>query len=144
MLEVTETAVLADPARAIAVLTRLADRGVRISLDDFGRGQTSLAHLSSLPLAELKIDRSFVTDVLANPAHAAIVRSVIELGHNLGLSVVAEGVEDDATLDALAALACDLAQGYALARPAPLSEIAAALDRPPAPRPRAALPTAAS
>ena len=120
---------LADPPRAVAVLDHLAQSGVRISLDDFGQGQTSLAHLSSLPLAELKIDRSFVTNLQADSAHAAIVRSVVELGHNLGLVVVAEGVEDAETISALETIGCDLAQGYALGRPAPLAVIAAALGR---------------
>jgi diguanylate cyclase len=123
IVEVTETALLADPARAATVLARLADAGVRISLDDFGQGQTSLGYLSALPLHELKIDRGFVGDMLANPAHAAIVRSIIDLGHNLGLRVVGEGVEDDETHDGLRAVGCDIAQGYLLARPAPLVDL---------------------
>lgn len=83
-VEVTETALLVDPERAFAVLERLALVGVRISLDDFGRGQTSLGYLSELPIHELKIDKGFVMDMLVNDAHAAIVRSIIDLGHNLG------------------------------------------------------------
>ena len=85
---------LADPERAAAVLTELASAGVKVSLDDFGRGQTSLGYLSALPIHELKIDKSFVLDMLENPAHAAIVRSIVDLGHNLALRVVGEGVED--------------------------------------------------
>jgi EAL domain-containing protein (putative c-di-GMP-specific phosphodiesterase class I) len=90
---------------------------MKVSLDDFGIGQTSLGYLSSLPVDELKIDKSFVTDMLDNPAHAAIVRSVVELGHNLSLQVVGEGVETGAVLSALRATGCDMAQGFYLARP---------------------------
>ncbi len=117
IVEVTETALLIDPARAAEVLAELADAGVTISLDDFGQGQTSLGYLSRLPVHELKIDRSFVTDMDQNPAHAAIVRSIIDLGHNLSMRVVAEGIESEAVLAALRDCACDLAQGYFLARP---------------------------
>jgi diguanylate cyclase len=98
VIEVTETAILADPARAAIELGRLAAAGVAISLDDFGQGHTSLSHLSALPLDELKIDRGFVGDMLDHEAHAAIVYSVVDLGHNLGLRVVAEGVETDEVL----------------------------------------------
>ena len=98
IVEITETALLTDVERATDNLVRLAACGVPVSIDDFGRGQTSLGYLSRLPLHELKIDRSFVTDLLVDAAHAAIVRSVVELSHNLGLVVVAEGVEDEATL----------------------------------------------
>jgi diguanylate cyclase (GGDEF)-like protein len=138
ILEVTETAILADPERAIAVLGGLSAAGVRISLDDFGRGQTSLGYLSALPLDELKIDRSFVGDMLEDRAHAAIVRSVIDLGHNLLLRVVAEGVESDGVLTALREAGCDIAQGYALGRPMSLEHLRARLPmasrgfRPPA------------
>jgi EAL domain-containing protein (putative c-di-GMP-specific phosphodiesterase class I) len=93
LLELTETALFTDIDRGTAVLERLSSAGVPISLDDFGQGQTSLGFLSRLPLRELKIDRAFVTDMLQDAAHAAIVRSVIELAHNLGFVVVAEGVE---------------------------------------------------
>jgi diguanylate cyclase (GGDEF)-like protein len=126
-IEVTETAIFADPDRAITELTRLRAAGVGISLDDFGRGQTSLRYLSTLPLNELKIDRSFVTDMLGNDAHAAIVRSVIELGHNLGLRVAAEGVEDGQVLASLARAGCDIAQGYLLGRPMELAQLTARL-----------------
>ncbi len=123
IIEVTETALLADPERAADVLARLADVGVRLSLDDFGRGQTSLRYLSSLPIHELKIDRSFVTDLCSNAAHAAIVRSMIELGHNLDLGVVAEGVETGSVLDALRSCGCDVVQGFLLARPMERSRV---------------------
>jgi diguanylate cyclase (GGDEF)-like protein len=118
-IEVTETALLVDPARAAAVLRRLALAGVRISLDDFGQGQTSLGYLSELPIHELKIDKSFVIDMLENDAHAAIVRSIIDLGHNLNLQVIAEGIETVDVLASLQAARCDLAQGYFIARPMP-------------------------
>ena len=123
ILEVTETAILADPTRAASVLGSLAKIGVRISLDDFGRGQTSLSYLSTLPLDELKIDRSFVADMLQRPAHAAIVRSMIDLGHNLGLHVVAEGIETVDVLSALTRAGCDLGQGYLIARPLTLDHL---------------------
>jgi diguanylate cyclase (GGDEF)-like protein len=123
IIEVTETALLVDPQRASEVLAGLAAAGVRISLDDFGTGQTSLGYLSALPIHELKIDRSFVADMLHNAAHAAIVRSIIDLGHNLELRVVGEGVETDSVLASLDASGCDVAQGYLLARPMPRLEI---------------------
>ena len=117
LLEITETAFVADPDRAGRSLRQLAAAGVRISLDDFGRGQTSLGYLSTLPLHEVKIDKSFVLDMLEDRAHAAIVRSVIDLAHNLGFEVVAEGVETEQILAELGILGCDIAQGYLLARP---------------------------
>ena len=85
-VEVTETALMTDPVRAASVLGEMSDAGVRVSVDDFGSGQTSLVMLADLPIAELKIDRGFVFDIVRNPAHAAIVRSIVELGHNLGLT----------------------------------------------------------
>jgi diguanylate cyclase (GGDEF)-like protein len=135
IIEVTETDLLADPARAAEVLGALADAGVRTSLDDFGRGSTSLGYLSALPLDELKIDKSFVLDMLENTAHAAIVRSIIDLGHNLALQVVAEGVETADVHARLRDAGCDIAQGFLLARPMPLE----ALERwlPAAPPPAA-------
>jgi EAL domain-containing protein (putative c-di-GMP-specific phosphodiesterase class I) len=139
VLEVTETAFLSDPQRAAAVLGSLSERGVGISLDDFGQGQTSLGYLPTLPLDELKVDRGFVMDMLTNKAHAAIVRSVVELGHNLGLRVVAEGVETEAVLSALRDIDCDILQGYLLARPMAFASLdgwltgSAAASRPPEP-----------
>jgi diguanylate cyclase (GGDEF)-like protein len=123
IVEVTETALLIDPARAAEVLTELAAAGVTVSLDDFGQGQTSLGYLARLPVHELKIDRSFVTDMDRNPAHAAIVRSIIDLGHNLSMLVVAEGIETESVLAALRGYACDMAQGYFLARPMPAASL---------------------
>ncbi len=123
IIEVTETALLTDPARAACVLAELADAGVGVSLDDFGRGQTSLGYLSALPIHELKIDRGFITDMGENPAHAAIVRSMIDLGHNLSMRVVAEGIETEEVLTTLREHNCDLAQGFFLARPMPADSL---------------------
>ena len=119
IIEITETALLTDPRRAALVLAELASAGVKVSLDDFGQGQTSLGYLSALPVHELKIDKTFVSDMIVNPAHAAIVRSIVELGHNLSLRVVAEGVETGDVLTTLRDSGCDVAQGYLLARPMP-------------------------
>jgi EAL domain-containing protein (putative c-di-GMP-specific phosphodiesterase class I) len=129
-IEITETAILDDPARAIDVLAELVAAGVRVSIDDFGQGQTSLSYLSVLPIHELKVDLQFVTDLDTNDAHHAIVRSVIDLGHNLGLQVVAEGVETEPVLDALRVAGCDVAQGYLVARPMPVHDLVRWLDRP--------------
>lgn len=125
IVEITETALLVDPLRAARSLSTLAACGIEVSIDDFGVGQTSLAYLSSLPIHELKIDRSFVHDVPRSRSHAAIVRSVIELGHNLGFRVVGEGVEDDRVADTLREMGCDLLQGYWLAPPLPLGDLVA-------------------
>ncbi|MCU1587527.1 MAG: Phytochrome-like protein cph2 [Frankiales bacterium] len=117
IVEMTETALLTDPGRAEAALRALADAGVRISIDDFGAGQTSLGYLATLPVHELKIDRVFVQGMETEPRSAAIARSIIELAHNLGFEVVAEGVETGAVMALLAEAGCDLVQGYYLARP---------------------------
>ena len=127
-LEVTETAIVTDPARAGEVLHRLAARGLSISIDDFGAGYTSIRQLRDLPVSELKVDRSFVTDMSTNADDAVIVRSVVELGHNLGLTVVAEGVETAEALVELTAFGCDLAQGYYFSRPLPAEEFDAWRD----------------
>jgi diguanylate cyclase (GGDEF)-like protein len=111
-VELTESAMMAEPDRARAVLGELSAMGVRIAIDDFGTGYSSLAYLGRLPVNTVKIDRAFVAHLMSDPADAIIVRSTIDLGHNLGLRVVAEGVEDAATRDALRALGCDLAQGF--------------------------------
>ncbi len=118
-LEVTETSIMVDPARTMAVLGLLRDLGVTLSIDDFGTGYSSLAYLRRLEAQELKIDRSFVFAMTSNSDDAVIVRSTIELGHNLGLRLVAEGVEDAQTWRMLQALGCDVIQGYHLARPMP-------------------------
>src|SRR5205807_262786 len=116
-LEVTESSMLANPTRAKAILTELSQLGIRLSIDDFGTGYSSLAYLRQLPVDEIKIDRSFVTNMLREPSDAKIVRSTIDLARNLGLRVVAEGVEDEATWERLTALECDVAQGFYLSPP---------------------------
>ena len=122
-LEVTERAVMTNPARAKAILSRLHEIGVRISIDDFGTGYSSLAYLTEFPVDEVKVDQSFVKEMVVNERDACIVRAVIDLGHNLGLRVVAEGVEDRASLELLASWGCDLAQGFYISRPLPPAEL---------------------
>ena len=124
-LEITESSLMADPVRALDSLTRLAQMGVRLAIDDFGTGYSSLAYLTRLPVQELKIDQAFVRDLAAGGTNALIVRSTIELGHNLGLVVIAEGVEDKAAWDILVSLGCDFAQGYYIGRPMPADDLAA-------------------
>jgi diguanylate cyclase (GGDEF)-like protein len=121
-LEVTETAIMTQPLRAQRLLQRLRDRGVRLSVDDFGSGYTSLAQLTTLPVTEIKVDRSFVQTMTTDPGNALIVHSVIELAHNLGLAAVAEGVENEEALTQLAGFGCDIVQGYHLSRPLPVDE----------------------
>jgi diguanylate cyclase (GGDEF)-like protein len=116
-LEVTESTLLTDPARAGLVLDRLSALGVTIAIDDFGTGYSSLNYLQRLPVDVLKIDRSFVQNLASSEHDAVIVRSTIDLGHNLGLRVVAEGVESQEVWDRLAALGCDTAQGFHISRP---------------------------
>ncbi len=117
VLEVTESALMTEPVRAQRLLQELAALGVRISIDDFGAGYTSLGQLKSLPVSELKIDKSFVMTMSEGSSDDLIVHSLIDLGHNLGLSIVAEGVENEQTLAALRRYGCDVAQGYHLSRP---------------------------
>ena len=121
-LELTETSVAADPQRVKQVLTELSELGVYASVDDFGTGYSSLSYLSLFPIRELKIDRSFVGDMLINPRNHSIVRSTILMARELGLSTVAEGVEDDQTLQILKKDGCAIAQGYVIARPLPEAE----------------------
>ncbi|WP_344687081.1 putative bifunctional diguanylate cyclase/phosphodiesterase [Blastococcus jejuensis] len=122
-LEVTESAVMGDAARCMDVLQRLHDLGVRLSIDDFGTGYSSMAYLRRLPVDELKIDRSFVLGMCTTAQDAVLVRTAIDLGHNLGLTVVAEGVEGAEHVDALRTLGCDIAQGYHFARPMPAAQL---------------------
>lgn len=123
-LEVGETELTDDPVRAAEVLGELAALGLRIVVDDFGTGYTSLSSLRHLPLAGLKIDRSFVANISSTPADAAIVRSTIDLCHELGFSVGADGVTDAATLSALAGFGCDHAQGLHLSEPVTMDQLA--------------------
>ena len=127
-LEITETSIMADPPRALDVLRRLKAMGVEISIDDFGTGYSSLAFLRSLPVGEIKIDKSFVLNMLVADEDAVIVRSTIDLGRNLGLRVVAEGVESKAIWSRLAELGCDVAQGFYVSGPLPSAKLIQWLD----------------
>jgi EAL domain-containing protein (putative c-di-GMP-specific phosphodiesterase class I) len=122
-IEITETALMTDPERAAVVLQDLHHAGIGISIDDFGTGQTSLSYLSALPIDEIKIDLSFISDMTVSAGHHAIVRSIVDLGHNLGLKVVGEGVESEEIASALTATGCEVAQGYLYARPMPAEEL---------------------
>ncbi len=118
-LEITESAVMFNPADALAILDKLDRMGITLAIDDFGTGYSSLAHLRQLPVDEIKIDKSFVIDMEENENDAVIVRSIIDLAHNLGLKVVAEGVETKDAWDTLTILGCDQSQGYFMSRPLP-------------------------
>ncbi len=118
-LELTESAVMTDPNRALQILTRLDQMGVRLSIDDFGTGYSSLLYLKKLPVDEIKIDKSFVMDMQDDRNDAVIVRSTIDLAHNMSLKVVAEGVENQPTWGTLGSLGCDIAQGFFMGRPMP-------------------------
>jgi diguanylate cyclase (GGDEF)-like protein len=124
-LEITESAIMDDPQRAEHTLNRLSDSGFKLSIDDFGTGYSSLAYLKRLPVDELKIDKSFVMGMEKDEDDAKIVRSTIDLAHNLGLTVVAEGVENALIWDKLKALSCDEAQGYFMSKPVPLDDFVA-------------------
>lgn len=123
--EITESSVMADPERSLPILRELHSMGIRLSVDDFGTGYSSLAYLRRLPIDEIKIDKSFVQGMVTDLSDHAIVRAIIDLGHSLGLRVVAEGVEEEAARDALRALACDELQGFLLARPMPIEKLEA-------------------
>ena len=117
ILEITETTIMVDQERALQILTRLADMGVRLSIDDFGTGYSSLSYLSKLPVKEIKIDKSFVMDMIDNPKHAMIVRATIDLAHNLDLEVIGEGTCSEDVLEQLQQLGCDAAQGDYISKP---------------------------
>lgn len=123
ILEITESAIMSNPERAKAVLESLHAMGVVISVDDFGTGYSSLAYLSQLPVSELKIDRNFVQGMMENSSNITIVNATVDLGHNLGLQVVAEGVENATELAALRSIGCDMAQGYLLSKPVSVEKI---------------------
>ena len=127
-LEITESMIMSDPDRALETVQHLRDLGVRISVDDFGTGYSSLANLKRLPISELKIDRSFISSLPHDESDLIIVGSTINLGHDLRLNVIAEGVEDEITLKRLANLGCDLAQGYYFGRPLPSQEFVRLVD----------------
>jgi EAL domain-containing protein (putative c-di-GMP-specific phosphodiesterase class I) len=127
-LEITESMVVQDAARLVELLHRLRESGVRIAIDDFGTGYSNLRYLQSFPAQYLKIDRSFITDILRSAEDAAIVRSIITLGHSLGMLVVGEGVETQGQMDLLRALGCDEVQGFLLGRPQPADVVSAQLE----------------
>ncbi|MGH2693845.1 MAG: putative bifunctional diguanylate cyclase/phosphodiesterase [Actinomycetota bacterium] len=122
-LELTETSIMADPRRAMGILESLSELGVRIAIDDFGTGYSSLFYLKRMPINVIKIDKSFILNMTANDNDLVIVRSIIDLAHNLGLKVVAEGVENQDVLQHLEALGCDLAQGFYHGRPMPAEDL---------------------
>jgi diguanylate cyclase (GGDEF)-like protein/PAS domain S-box-containing protein len=128
-LEITESQLMHDPDHAVRVLRALGEAGVRIAIDDFGTGYSSLSYLTRFPLASLKIDRSFVADVLDDEADATIVRTIVDMAHTLGFTVIAEGVERDSQAAFLRALGCEQAQGFLFARPMPADEFSALVAR---------------
>jgi EAL domain-containing protein (putative c-di-GMP-specific phosphodiesterase class I) len=123
-LEITESVIMADTKRAFKTTSALDAMGIRISIDDFGTGYSSLAYIKKIPVNELKIDKSFVMDMETDENDAVIVRSTIDLAHNLGLKVTAEGVETGGSLDLLDVLRCDSAQGFHICRPIPAEKMA--------------------
>jgi EAL domain-containing protein (putative c-di-GMP-specific phosphodiesterase class I) len=128
VLEVTESLLMEDRERAVRVLARLRDDGVGVAIDDYGTGYSSLAYLAALPVTELKLDRAFVGEMTGSPRAESIVTSTLHLAHALGLVFVAEGVEDQATVDVLTFLGCDIVQGFHLSRPLPAAALEAWLD----------------
>ncbi|MBI5463082.1 MAG: bifunctional diguanylate cyclase/phosphodiesterase [Gammaproteobacteria bacterium] len=124
ILEITESVFLSEHAKLSNVLNELRSHGVAFSIDDFGTGHSSLSRLKKLPVSELKIDRSFVMDMETDRDDAVIVRSTVDLAHNLGIAVIAEGVENESTLNMLREMGCDLAQGYFISRPLPADDFA--------------------
>ena len=127
-VELTESSLMRKPAQAMQTMQRLHEQGICVSLDDFGTGYSSMSYLQHLPLDILKIDRSFVADVETNPRNASICRALLSLGHSMGLTIIAEGVETPGQLQWLGAHGCDQVQGYLLGRPAPLATVIAQLD----------------
>ena len=122
IFEITESLFLSDQDYVFDTLTQLRSLGIELSIDDFGTGYSSLSRLKRLPVSELKIDQSFIRDMIQSFDDKIIVRSIIDLAHNLGLSVVAEGVETQEVLDHLNRLGCDIAQGYLIAKPMTANE----------------------
>lgn len=135
-LEITESLIMADPERAMEIIDHLTKIGIRFSIDDFGTGYSSLNYLKKLPVDEIKIDKSFVMNMMTNESDSLIVHSIIELGHNLGIKITAEGVENRETLERLTLLGCDFAQGYFISKPISEAEIIAWLAGQDPTRPR--------
>lgn len=129
IMEVTESAMMQNPTHCLETLRMLSDIGVVLSIDDFGTGYSSLAYLKRLPVQELKIDKSFVMNMAMNSNDSMIVKSIIDLAHNFGLKVTAEGVEDHATMELLTGLGCDQAQGYYIAHPMPRDDLELWLEK---------------
>ncbi len=121
-LEITESDIMADPIRALETLEKLSEMGIVLSIDDFGTGYSSLSYLKQLPVQELKIDQSFITEMTKDKDDTIIVKATIDMAHNLGLKVVAEGVEDQKTINRLLLMNCDYAQGFFISRPIPADE----------------------
>jgi EAL domain-containing protein (putative c-di-GMP-specific phosphodiesterase class I) len=119
VLELTETSAMVDPILSLDLMTRIRMKGFHLSIDDFGTGFSSMVQLVRLPFSEIKVDKSFVMLAKQNKESLTVIKSIVELGHSLGLLVTAEGVDDLSTLDYLNTLGCDLAQGYFIARPMP-------------------------
>jgi EAL domain-containing protein (putative c-di-GMP-specific phosphodiesterase class I) len=140
ILEITEDVLMADAARSQQVMAGLRRLGVRLSIDDYGTGYSSLSYLRALPVDELKLDRSFVSNLTSDARAAAIVRSTLQLSLDLGMTMVVEGVEDAATLAALRAWGCDFAQGYHIARPMPADHFLPWLAAQPSYLPRGGVP----
>jgi diguanylate cyclase (GGDEF)-like protein len=128
ILEVTESQVMSDPERTLPILNRLAAMGARLSIDDFGTGYSSLAYLKQLPVAEIKIDRSFVAGLAVDHQDVAIVRAIVDLARSFGMRVVAEGVENQPTMQRLTTLGCDRVQGYLISHPLPASDLVAWME----------------
>ena len=131
-LEITETSIMNDPQRVIRTLSKIRDLGVRFAIDDFGTGYSSFAYLTKLPVSCIKIDKSFVQNIESDRDSAVIVKSIIDLSHNLGLKVVAEGVETAATKEMLQSFQCDEGQGYHFCRPITAEMMTSFLLDPPA------------
>ena len=116
-MEITESVMMTNPTKSIDILHQLDELGIEIAVDDFGTGYSSLAYLKKLPLSKLKIDKSFIMDMMEDDNDAMIVRSTIDLAHNLGMQVIAEGIEEKEMLELLEILGCELGQGYYISRP---------------------------
>ena len=125
VLEITESAIMTDQDRSIKTLKSLSEMGMALSIDDFGTGYSSFSYLQKLPVRELKIDKSFIDQMVRNENDFSIVHSIIDLAHDLNLTVVAEGVENRATWDLLERLGCDVIQGFYISRPFPPDELVA-------------------
>ena len=123
IFEITEGSIMTDPTRALIIVERLKSMGFDFSIDDFGTGYSSMAYLKRLPVSELKIDKSFVLDMMSNESDAIIVQATIGLAHNLGLTVTAEGVENESALEMLSKMGCDIAQGYFFSKPIPKDDL---------------------